>query len=285
MESITQGVNFYMQQYDQHTPQSGLRGPASPLLAAPPDFNVNAQQRVLLQQQLLIQQQQQQQHLDFRTCTVATRLSVQTDSVVIGQKEQAGPLESTPALIAVAAATSSSHSVAAATTELAAASAVGEVSPIAMPSRPQSQGLIAAQQHLQRPQQQLQQLQQPTSSPLPSPACPPANSSGSSLLGPAPVQPETVVATPAASWAPFEVREESVVATASFFWYCFSCESDAWGRLVAYMVILCHVETADQDCIFSMGVLCFDCWGVCAGSVSASRRISRGRRGPRRSWA
>lgn len=51
MESITKGVNFYRMQYDRHAAAS-LR-PSSPLLAAPPAFNVAAQQRLLqLQKQM-----------------------------------------------------------------------------------------------------------------------------------------------------------------------------------------------------------------------------------------
>ncbi|OEH76174.1 putative pantothenate kinase [Cyclospora cayetanensis] len=200
MESITQGVNFYMQQYDQHTPQSCLRGPASPLLAAPPNFNVSAQQRILLEQQLLLQQPP----LHVRAAA-AERVPFQVDSDGLPSQHPQGLLDSTPAEDTAAAASALAHAAYSVTAAsgIHVASAVGDVSPMSMPVRPQAQRLSQAQQQLQ--QRPSEQLEQPTVSPLRSSPSPSTGNNSSSFLGPLPVHSEVAGGGTVACWAPFEV--------------------------------------------------------------------------------
>ncbi|CDJ37547.1 pantothenate kinase, putative [Eimeria tenella] len=200
MESITQGVNFYMQQYDQHTPQSCLRGPASPLLAAPPNFNVNAQQRILLQQQLLIQRQQQQSY-DMRANVniVVEQLSGSghTDGTfrpLVGRLDA----ESAPEVAVDATVLSPQRAATGVVSSGVCIAAPNEdVSPVSMPSRPHNNALVHEQQNpIQSVHEQRASF---SNNPLRSP-------SSTNLLGPPPVQPpDGDSGAPVAAWAPFEV--------------------------------------------------------------------------------
>lgn len=206
MESITQGVNFYMQQYDQHTPQSCLRGPASPLLAAPPNFNVNAQQRILLQQQLLIQRQQQQSY-DMRANVniVVEQLSGSghTDGTfrpLVGRLDA----ESAPEVAVDATVLSPQRAATGVVSSGVCIAAPNEdVSPVSMPSRPHNNALVHEQQNpIQSVHEQRASF---SNNPLRSP-------SSTNLLGPPPVQPpDGDSGAPVAAWAPFEVIAEVII--------------------------------------------------------------------------
>lgn len=197
MESITQGVNFYMQQYDQHTPQSCLRGPASPLLAAPPTFNVNAQQQALQQQQLFLQQQQQHVTL-LRTTTAAGRVCAGAGAVLTTQRTQQEFVEAANPLAAAAAAVSPPRAAGSTAEELVAA-------PPALARGASASKILTPQQQPQlQPVPEHQQL--PAQADSRSGVCTTSSSSVSnSLPGQAAPQPNAVAVAPAGSWAPFEV--------------------------------------------------------------------------------
>ncbi|CDJ28899.1 pantothenate kinase, putative [Eimeria mitis] len=213
MESITQGVNFYMQQYDQHTPQTCLRGPASPLLAAPPNFNVSAQQRILLQQQLLTNAEAAKQQGPAVIDRELKATGSDGPAAAAAATAAADAVGAADAAVAAAAVVLPPHGASeeTAASELCGDSMVGASSPVAMPSRPQIEGPShpqPGQLHEQQQQQQHgQQEAASTGNNLRSPSCPPLGISRSSIFSPpTPASPQDAVATePAASWAPFEV--------------------------------------------------------------------------------
>ncbi|KAL8273231.1 hypothetical protein Esti_002847 [Eimeria stiedai] len=197
MESITQGVNFYMQQYDHHTPESFRRGPASPLLAAPPDFNVNAQQQALLQQQLLLQQQQQKAS-PLVTAAPSSLMGESSDQGTLREQQEGvlGP-ETTPnATLEAVPLPSDAAEAASPSWSLSASATDGDMSPVCMPSGPQLRSLT---QELQKQQQKQQQHHPP-----PAPGGHPLSNSGN-LLCPPLAQSGNNGAPPNACWAPFEV--------------------------------------------------------------------------------
>lgn len=205
MESITQGVNFYMQQYDQHTPQTCLRGPASPLLAAPPNFNVSAQQRILLQQQLLISAEAAKR----QALAAVDRESKETGRAVAAADAVAEAEVATEASGTGAVLPPQGTSDGAAAPDLCEGSMADASSPIALPSRPQVEGPEYPHKGQLHEQQQQQQRRQQTAvgSPLRSPSCPPLGISSNCLFNPSsPASTQAgVAAEPAAPWAPFEV--------------------------------------------------------------------------------